>query len=349
MEELDAAVARALQAEEAQASLAVGLSKNFRPVTDPLLDSVFPDLHDLFLLYNETYFWGKLHMVEVKWSARMRLCAGVCSYHGREGFCSIRLSEPLLKFRPVEDFHATLLHEMIHAYLFVTHNNRDRDGHGPEFHRHMERINRATGFRITVFHTFHDEVNYYRTHVWRCNGPCQERGPYFGYVRRSMNRSPQPADPWFSQHRATCGGTFTKISAPAPAPPGPSRKRKAVAAPVAKEMSTDETTRRGPLDTYWALLGSSGHRLGSEDRSAHHSPRTPKPAPASDREIEPASCANRLRPVEPPLLSKAPPVVIDLTEAVHEPDGRGSCCVCGNTGIPMSLMNQHLDKCLTQS
>lgn len=39
---------------------------------------------------------------------------------------------------------------MIHALLFVTLNNRDRDGHGPEFCKHMDRINQATGTKITV-------------------------------------------------------------------------------------------------------------------------------------------------------------------------------------------------------
>jgi len=31
------------------------------------------------------------------------------------------------------DTNFNIQHEMIHAYLFVTRNNRDRDGHGPEF------------------------------------------------------------------------------------------------------------------------------------------------------------------------------------------------------------------------
>ena len=39
---------------------------------------------------------------------------------------------------------------MIHAYLFVTANNRDRDGHGPEFHKHMYRINGVAGTKISV-------------------------------------------------------------------------------------------------------------------------------------------------------------------------------------------------------
>lgn len=41
---------------------------------------------------------------------------------------------------------------MIHAYLFVTANNRDRDGHGPEFHKHMYRINGVAGTKISVSH-----------------------------------------------------------------------------------------------------------------------------------------------------------------------------------------------------
>ncbi|XP_034435879.1 sprT-like domain-containing protein Spartan [Hippoglossus hippoglossus] len=173
-----------------------------------------PDVRAMFLDFNHTFFWGKLSGVEVKWSPRMTLCAGVCSYEGRGGLCSIRLSEPLLKLRPRKDLVQTLLHEMIHALLFVTQNNRDRDGHGPEFCKHMNRINDATGTNISVYHSFHDEVDVYRQHWWRCNGPCQNRKPYFGYVKRAMNRVPSSLDPWWENHRRTCGGTYTKIKEP---------------------------------------------------------------------------------------------------------------------------------------
>uniref|UniRef100_A0A673B4N5 DNA-dependent metalloprotease SPRTN n=1 Tax=Sphaeramia orbicularis TaxID=375764 RepID=A0A673B4N5_9TELE len=173
-----------------------------------------PDVRAMFLEFNDTFFWGKLSGVEVKWSPRMTLCAGVCSYEGRGGLCSIRLSEPLLKLRPRKDLVQTLLHEMIHALLFVTQNNRDRDGHGPEFCKHMNRINKASGANITVFHSFHDEVDVYRQHWWRCDGPCQNRRPFFGYVKRAMNRAPSHLDPWWEDHRRTCGGTYTKIKEP---------------------------------------------------------------------------------------------------------------------------------------
>lgn len=173
-----------------------------------------PDVRAMFLEFNDTFFWGKLCGVEVKWSPRMTLCAGVCSYEGRGGLCSIRLSEPLLKLRPRRDLVETLLHEMIHALLFVTQNNRDRDGHGPEFCKHMNRINQATGTNISVYHSFHDEVDVYRQHWWRCNGPCQSLKPYFGYVKRAMNRAPSSLDPWWVDHQRSCGGTYTKVKEP---------------------------------------------------------------------------------------------------------------------------------------
>ncbi|XP_051849570.1 DNA-dependent metalloprotease SPRTN isoform X1 [Antechinus flavipes] len=173
-----------------------------------------PDPRALFLQFNELYFWGRLEAVEVKWSFRMTLCAGVCKYEGKGGMCTICLSEPLLKLRPRKDLIETLLHEMIHAYLFVTNNDKDREGHGPEFCKHMHRINRLTGANVTIYHSFHDEVDVYRQHWWRCNGPCQNRKPYYGYVKRSMNRAPSPKDFWWAEHQRTCGGTYIKVKEP---------------------------------------------------------------------------------------------------------------------------------------
>jgi len=93
-----------------------------------------PDLHALFIEFNQTFFWGQLLSCEVRWSPRMTTCAGICRYSPRERFCTIGISIPLLKLRPRKDLVETLLHEMIHAFLFVTDNNKDHDGHGPEFH-----------------------------------------------------------------------------------------------------------------------------------------------------------------------------------------------------------------------
>ncbi|KAI8581800.1 hypothetical protein K450DRAFT_231235 [Umbelopsis ramanniana AG] len=177
------------------------------------LFSPTPDIHALFQMFDEQYFFGMLKVVELKWSKKMTLCAGICSYKST-GQCTISLSEPLLQFRTREDLIDTLLHEMIHALLFVTDNYTDHDGHGPQFLMHAARINKAAGTKITVYHTFHDEVNYHRTHVWKCNGPCQHQPPFYGIVRRSMNRPPQKADYWWARHQIQCGGTYTKISEP---------------------------------------------------------------------------------------------------------------------------------------
>lgn len=73
------------------------------------------DIHSLLCEFNRLIFYGKLDSVSISWSSQMKLCAGVCKY-SRGGFCEVRLSEPLLKFRPRSDFLNTLLHEMIHAY-----------------------------------------------------------------------------------------------------------------------------------------------------------------------------------------------------------------------------------------
>jgi hypothetical protein len=130
-----------------------------------------PDIRALFAQYDALFFGGRLGGgVEVRWSPRMTLCAGLCVYQSGAGYCSVRLSEPLLKLRPRSDLVNTLLHEMIHAYLFVTRNNRDRSGHGPEFLAHAKRINAAAGTDITVYHSFHDEV------VSACVRPAGARG-----------------------------------------------------------------------------------------------------------------------------------------------------------------------------
>lgn len=180
---------------------------------DPQWDLIdpCPDIRALFQEYDKKYFWNTLGSCIVEWSKRMTICAGI--FYLREGGI-IRLSEPLLKYRPRKDLVDTLLHEMIHAYLYLTRNYKDRGEHGDEFKGHMNRINKLANTTITVYHSFHDEVNYQRQHVWRCNGPCRTHAPFYGYVKRSMNRAPGKYDTWWSQHQAKCNGIFEKIAEP---------------------------------------------------------------------------------------------------------------------------------------
>lgn len=190
----------------------------------------FPDIHALFLHYNRLYFDESLGACSVEWSSsRMTLCAGLCQYE-RSGGCRIKLSEPLLKFRPSIELKETLLHEMIHAWMFLE-KIRDQGDHGPRFQERMNFINRASfadhqrppqGYSITVYHSMHAEVDQYRTHHWQC--------PKCGnVVKRAMNRPPQEADCRgrqgkgpdckdtkcaYHMHQRFCGSDYTKIAEP---------------------------------------------------------------------------------------------------------------------------------------
>ncbi|KAG0165493.1 hypothetical protein DFQ28_008630 [Apophysomyces sp. BC1034] len=117
----DAAIAQKLQKEENErfqqakemydADLAFAQllqQQELENKTSSTIDDPNPDLHELFLLFNDLYFEGRLGMVEVQWSKRMTLCAGLC-YYKPGGLCTIRLSEPLLRFRTREDMINTLL------------------------------------------------------------------------------------------------------------------------------------------------------------------------------------------------------------------------------------------------
>ncbi|KAF9092271.1 hypothetical protein BGX23_004453 [Mortierella sp. AD031] len=192
MEQSDEELARLLQSQEYEASQGsssstpIAIGGNDDTADDSLAlqtDAPFKDLHGLFLAFNDLYFESKLSACEVRWSPRMTVCAGLCVYQSAAHYCSIRLSEPLLKFRPESDYIDTLLHEMIHAYLFVTQEIQDHEGHGADFQHHMNRINKAAGTTITIYHTFHDEVRYYKTHTAPTRGQVV-RGPP-GVMRRN--------------------------------------------------------------------------------------------------------------------------------------------------------------------
>lgn len=168
------------------------------------------DLYEYFEFYNQLYFDSKLGCIRVEWSKRMTLCAGIFSYKNEDAV--IRLSEPLLKYRTIDEIKETLLHEMIHAYNWVEQiYDEDKGGHGAPFKMKMYEINKNTGLNITVYHSFHDEVEYHRKYVWRCTGKCRDWKPYFGYVRRAMNRKPSPSDYWWKNHEENCGGEFIRI------------------------------------------------------------------------------------------------------------------------------------------
>jgi hypothetical protein len=169
------------------------------------------DIFEYYAIFGSIYFEDKLGPVKLEWSKKMTLCAGVFSVNN--SLPVIRLSEPLLKFRTVKEIKETLLHEMIHAYLFIEQVDQsdDKTGHGFAFKLKMNEINNKTGLNITIYHSFHDEVEFYRKHIWRCNGVCREKPPYFGWVKKAINRPPGKSDRWWNDHVKTCNGNFEKI------------------------------------------------------------------------------------------------------------------------------------------
>ncbi|KAI4707712.1 hypothetical protein J4E89_007340 [Alternaria sp. Ai002NY15] len=222
--------------DEDAALAAVATLQPLSPEQDDALKSInailnngepFVDIHELFALYNILYFRKLLlPRVEVIWSPRLTLCAGICELSRdpkTNKFTRIRLklSTPLLQYRPRSDTINTLLHEAIHAYFFITTSWKhsrgdDGTGHGVGFQLLADALNNHGNYEVTIYHTFHDEVDSYRTHVWQCDGLCRSQPPYFGLVKRSMNRAPGKGDTWYSRHQAECGGTYHKIQEPAP-------------------------------------------------------------------------------------------------------------------------------------
>ena len=219
---------------------------------EDLLDPA-PDIHALFVHFNDLYFQSSLGGVLVQWSsARMTLCGGTCERLA--GGALIKLSKPLLTLRPASDLKMVLLHEMIHAYMFV-HGIRDDDptggGHGSQFRSKMDEINNSKvpdhqrpvgGYKIGVYHIMIEEVRHYRQHHWKCQRCGVE-------IQRAMNRPPQEADCRgragskcadpacrYHTHIKKCGGTFVKTKEPEGYADKKKRAKEAAVAPPGRSI-----------------------------------------------------------------------------------------------------------------
>jgi len=122
------------------------------------------DLQGLFDLINEELFNNRIKPATLRWSMKMTASAGVTSYYGKKEGVVIALSKPLLALRPRKDLLETLIHEMIHAFLFIRDGDRaEREEHGPNYMALQDDINKKTGFKITVKHDFEDEADFLKT------------------------------------------------------------------------------------------------------------------------------------------------------------------------------------------
>lgn len=154
------------------------------------------DLEKMYISLNEEMFKGKLpNNVKVLWSARMTSNAAVCKY--KVDYTSgiavrtpveIRVSKPYHKRFP-QELKETLVHEMIHVkYPY--------DGHGEEFNREMDKLNKKFNLGIRKFASGRAVVNF----IYTCK-KCEQK-----YERlRKINE--------YYNYRCTCGGELNENKA----------------------------------------------------------------------------------------------------------------------------------------
>ncbi|WVZ64914.1 hypothetical protein U9M48_014361 [Paspalum notatum var. saurae] len=155
-----------------------------------------PDVQDLFKHYDGLYFRGALADAgfSVRWGSPLGSSSfGSCTFSKPHN--TITLSEPVLKYHSCTDLKNALLHEMIHAIIFVKRDRRDRQ-HGPLFRAWMDAINSCSvkdhqrpdgGYYITTRHDFSpEEPRSFKGVLWKCES-CGDTIP------RAINMGP-PSD-----------------------------------------------------------------------------------------------------------------------------------------------------------
>ena len=168
-----------------------------------------PNIHMLFAKYNRLFFDDKLNKyVFLKWDYSEKKNAGLC-IKDRDTMITIFLSVPLLQYRPSKDLIETLLHEMIHAYLFIKKiHYKEKTHHGARFLTIMNVINYVctpSKLKIETRHNFLSELNANKSHKWQCDGLCQN------IILRPSIRPPGIHEKWWIKHERECGGTYKII------------------------------------------------------------------------------------------------------------------------------------------
>ncbi|CAN6195885.1 unnamed protein product [Urochloa humidicola] len=140
-----------------------------------------PDIEELFRHYDHLYFQGALADAgfTVKWGSCSTLGSssfGSCTFSRLQN--TITLSEPVLKYHSCADRKNALLHQMIHAIIYIKHHKADRCQHGPLFRDWMDAINSCSvkdhqrpdgGYNITTRHDFSPEQpRSFKGILWKC-------------------------------------------------------------------------------------------------------------------------------------------------------------------------------------
>lgn len=175
-----------------------------------------PNIKEMFIRLNEEHFNGEIPNIPVVWNTRMTTTAGYCRYKRSRGLPlrgmgqeltveKIDLSEKLFRNLDFDltKIERTLIHEMVHAYLVHTSNEK---GHTPRFQRMMTNI---TGeYKNHRCHNY-DTEGLKRRQVKKIHCECNRCG--FTYQKARM---PKYAGMTTYTHRG-CGGaiTFSRMDA----------------------------------------------------------------------------------------------------------------------------------------
>ncbi|XP_020585640.1 sprT-like domain-containing protein Spartan isoform X2 [Phalaenopsis equestris] len=168
---------------------------------------LLPDIQQLFRHYNALYFDDALGACNVGWSPLLRSNSSTCLYI--EAYrCEIRLSKRLLRHISSADLKNSLLHEMIHAFLWIKQKNKNRSKHGPNFWALAKEINNSckddnqkppNGYNISDQHTFNDEAETSAVHHWMCES-------YGHLAKREISRRPSLSECFEKTcHENDCG------------------------------------------------------------------------------------------------------------------------------------------------
>lgn len=109
------------------------------------------DLSKLYDKFNKKYFNRELPDIKIKWSNRRRSMGTVlASRNNTTGIITIKHLEISKHLNIDEDkLNALMVHEMIHVYIMHTLQlNEKNGGHGTEFHKKLDELNRKTPFVI---------------------------------------------------------------------------------------------------------------------------------------------------------------------------------------------------------
>ena len=220
----------------------------------------------------------------------------------------------------------------------------------------------------------------YRQHWWKCDGPCQHRPPFYGMVKRAMNRAPAPHDLWWDEHRQSCGGQFVKVKEPDGYKNKKRQKTKATNNPMSDNGALLKKKQKNPsndsdINDYFEKL-SGGHRLVNSSAvsttmppAAHHKK---KKVSNDDRKLVTVDKAHQVNQtlcdskeivyVEDsdswslPLSAKGVANICDIdgsmfnscssnTNATKEAFIHTQCPACGQS-VSLDTINSHLDACL---